>query len=67
MAGSTLRMRYLKRVLLLSFALAAYPAFIFSGISLYVLSGPVMALLVVATVLPPGEKITSFSMPELTA
>jgi CDP-diacylglycerol--serine O-phosphatidyltransferase len=31
-------------VLLLSFAVAAYPLFIFTGISLYVLSGPVMAL-----------------------
>jgi len=31
-------------VLLLSFALAAYPLFIFTGISLYVASGPLMAL-----------------------
>ena len=31
-------------VLLLSFAVAAYPLFIFTGISLYVASGPVMAV-----------------------
>jgi CDP-diacylglycerol---serine O-phosphatidyltransferase len=37
--------RFVIAVLLLSFALAAYPAFIFTGISLYVLSGPAMALL----------------------
>lgn len=32
-------------VLLLSFALAAYPLFLFTGISLYVTSGPAMALM----------------------
>lgn len=35
-------------VLLLSFAVAAYPLFIFTGISLYVLSGPILALRSVA-------------------
>ena len=37
--------RFVVAVLLLSFALAAYPAFIFTGISTYVASGPIMALL----------------------
>jgi CDP-diacylglycerol---serine O-phosphatidyltransferase len=32
-------------VLMLTFAVAAYPAFIFTGISLYVASGPLMALM----------------------
>ena len=36
--------RFVVAVLMLSFALAAYPAFIFTGISLYIVSGPVMAL-----------------------
>ena len=36
--------RFVVAVLMLSFALAAYPAFIFTGISFYVASGPVMAL-----------------------
>lgn len=37
--------RLVVAVLLLSFAVAAYPAFLFTGISLYVASGPVMAVL----------------------
>jgi CDP-diacylglycerol---serine O-phosphatidyltransferase len=36
---------FIVAVLLLSFAVAAYPLFIFTGISVYVTSGPVMALL----------------------
>jgi CDP-diacylglycerol---serine O-phosphatidyltransferase len=37
--------RFVIAVALFSFALAAYQAFLFTGISLYVLSGPVMAVL----------------------
>jgi CDP-diacylglycerol--serine O-phosphatidyltransferase len=37
--------RFVVAVMLLSFALAAYQVFIFCGISLYVLSGPLMALM----------------------